>query len=60
MPRGVPPQQGRAPRPGARPPPPPPLYDAAEGRAPPPVGERAGAASAGAGPLPHSPLTANC
>ena len=40
-------------------PPSPPLYGAAEGRAPPPVGETAGATSAGGGPLPRSPLTAS-
>ena len=39
---------------------PPSPYDAMEGRAPPPVGERAGAASTGGGPLPRCPLTANC
>ena len=32
--------------------------DAAEGRTPPPVGERAEAMSVGGGPLPCSPLTA--
>ena len=37
----------------------PPPYGTAEGRAPPPVGERAGATSAGVAPLPRSPLTAN-
>ena len=55
---GQPPQQGRAPRPRAQPPPPPP-YGAAEGRASPTVGERAGATSAEGGPLPRSPLPAN-
>ena len=38
---------------------PPKLDDAAEGRAPLPVGERAGATSAGGGPLPRGPLTTN-
>ena len=40
-------------------PPTPQPYGAAEGRAPPPVGERAGATSAGGTPLPRRPLTAN-
>ena len=51
---GRPPRLSRAPQPT-----PPPLYGAAEGRAPPPVGGRAGAASARGGPLPRSPPTAD-
>ena len=57
MTRDTPPA-GRGPPTQSAPPTPPP-YGAAEGRALPPVGERAGTTSAGGGPLPRSPLTAN-
>ena len=52
------PWEGRAPRPRVHPPAPQ-KYGAAEGRARPPVEERPGTTSAGGGPLPRSPLTAN-
>ena len=54
VPWDAPPQRSRAPRPT-----PPPRDGATEGRAPPPVGGRAGTTSARGSPLPRSPLTAD-